>query len=384
MHGPLRTLRRNLATLCNAEILNLPEQNQPEEAARLAAVFRWLNEHSGWLLMLDNADMQEAAVEVEKTLPKLQGGNVIITSRIADWSAAVQTTELDVLGEQDAAAFLFERTEPRRKKTATDTEDASVLAHELGGLALALEQAGAYIAKNRLSFCEYHRRWEATREKVLAWYDERLMKYPSSVAMTWQTTVEQLRAGERALLNILAWLAPEPIPVSLLDGMPLDGADARDALTGLVSWSLARFTADADAFTIHRLVQEITRQRFSDNERASSLECALLILDDKLSLPDQTGWQLCGRLAPHCQTLLSRLRHHLLEPKATWKMNRMDLLLTARRAALRADFLDYLCLLRDLSFDEGEILRAIMDFGKETGFDPQEYREVVQRILEEE
>jgi len=25
-----------------------------------------------------------------------------------------------------------------------------------------------------------------------------------------------------------------------------------------------------------------------------------------------------------------------------------------------------------------------MDFGKETGFDPQEYREVVQRILEEE
>ena len=92
-------------------ILNLPEQNQPEEAARLAAVFRWLNEHSGWLLILDNADTPEAAAEVEKTLPKLQGGGVIITSRIADWSTAVQTTELDVLGEEDAAAFLLERTE---------------------------------------------------------------------------------------------------------------------------------------------------------------------------------------------------------------------------------------------------------------------------------
>jgi len=37
---------------------------------RLAAVFRWLSEHSGWLLILDNADTPEAAAEVEKTLPK--------------------------------------------------------------------------------------------------------------------------------------------------------------------------------------------------------------------------------------------------------------------------------------------------------------------------
>ena len=144
--GLLR-FRINLAALCNADILNLPEQNQPEEAARLPAVFRWLNEHSGWLLILDNADTPDAAVEVEKMLPKLQGGGVIITSRIADWSAAVQTNELDVLDEQDAAAFLLERTEPRRKKMASDAEEAAVLAHELGSLALALEQAGAYVTR---------------------------------------------------------------------------------------------------------------------------------------------------------------------------------------------------------------------------------------------
>jgi hypothetical protein len=212
---------------------------------------------------------------VEKTLPKLQGGDVIITSRVADWGAAVQTAELDVLAEGDAAAFLLERTEPRRKKTATDTEDASVLAHELGGLALALEQAGAYIAKNRFSPSEYHRRWESTREKVLAWYDERLMKYPSSVATTWQASVAQLAQPERVLFNMLAWFAPEPISVSLLEGVPVDGADARDALTGLVSWSLARWTGDGEGFTVHRLVQEITRQRLSGNEKESALERAL-------------------------------------------------------------------------------------------------------------
>ena len=37
-------------------ILNLPERDQPEETERLAAVFRWLSENPGWLLILDNAD----------------------------------------------------------------------------------------------------------------------------------------------------------------------------------------------------------------------------------------------------------------------------------------------------------------------------------------
>jgi len=91
-------LRANLAELCSPLVLNLPEWNQPEEIIRLAAVFRWLSEHSGWLLILDNADIPEAAAEVEKTLPQLQNGEVIITSRIADWSTAVQPVELDVLG----------------------------------------------------------------------------------------------------------------------------------------------------------------------------------------------------------------------------------------------------------------------------------------------
>jgi tetratricopeptide (TPR) repeat protein len=341
--------RINLAALCNAEILNLPEQNQAEESARLAPVFRWLGEHSGWLLILDNADTPQAAAEVEKTLPKLQGGDVIITSRIADWSTAVQTAELDVLAEEDAAAFLLERTEARRKKTATDTKDAAAVARDLGALALALEQAGAYIDKNGFSFFEYRRCWEETREKVLAWYDERLMQYPSSVAMTWQTTFDQLAQPERALLNILAWLAPEPIPVSLLVGVPVDGTDARDALSGLVSWSLARWTADGEGFTVHRLVQEITRQRLSDTEKESALKglirgllnflhlrvsgskkeralrSALEILEVKLPSPDwdREGWQLWERLAPHCRILLGRLRDHPLEPKATRMMNRL-------------------------------------------------------------
>jgi hypothetical protein len=167
-------LRTNLAAFCEPVVLDLPKQGRQKDAARLAAVFRWLGENPGWLLILDNADTQEAAAEVEKALPQLQGGQVLITSRLADWSPAVQTAAepLDVLDETEAAAFLLERTELRRKKMLTDQEDAAAIARDLGGLALALEQAGAYVWIKRISFLEYSRRWESPKEDVLAWHDK--------------------------------------------------------------------------------------------------------------------------------------------------------------------------------------------------------------------
>jgi tetratricopeptide (TPR) repeat protein len=65
-------------------------------------------------------------------------------------------------------------------------------------------------------------------------------------------------------------------------------------------------------------------------ERA--LECALEILDDKLPSPvwEQKAWQLWDRLAPHCRTLLARLRDHSLEPKAARMMNQLALWLKKR------------------------------------------------------
>jgi hypothetical protein len=146
-------LRTNLAGFCDPLVLNLPEQGRPEEAQRLAAVLRWLGERPGWLLILDNADSPDAAAEVEEMLPRLQGGQILITSRLADWSPAVQTADpLDVLEEAEAAAFLLARTESKRRETPADPQEAAAVARDLGGLALALEQAGAYVAKTSYLF----------------------------------------------------------------------------------------------------------------------------------------------------------------------------------------------------------------------------------------
>jgi hypothetical protein len=246
-------------------VLDLPEQDATEEEAKLAAVLAWLGANPGWLLVLDNADAREAAAAAEALLPRLAAGHVLITSRLSRWSRQVAPLELDVLGLDDAVAFLLERTERRRRKAAGDAADARTLARELGELALALEQAGAYIEERRLSFAQYLAEWQSNRDTVAAWFDAQAMQYPKSLAVTWQTSVAQLSAPARALLERLAWLAPDPIPESLLDvAVPGDdgaAASAQAALADLDRYSLVTRAAAAPAFTVHRLVQEVMRGR---------------------------------------------------------------------------------------------------------------------------
>ena len=253
-------LRRNLAALAGPLVLNLPEKSATEEEVRLKAVLDWLKENPGWFLILDNIDTPEALADAESLLSKLSGGQVVITTRLANFAGHFDALELDVL--RDAAAFLLERTDRQRRKTAEDAATARRLAVELGRLALALEQASAYIVKHVLPFSAYLQNWEQYWEKVVGWADENITKYPRAVAVTWRTSVNQLPAAARRLLERLAWLAPEPMPNFLLDAPAPDIAvdDPDEALADLAAYSLAQRNPDKQDFSVHRLVQEATRR----------------------------------------------------------------------------------------------------------------------------
>jgi hypothetical protein len=292
-------LHTNLANLVGVLGTTVKKASVEEQ---LAQVLDWLDAHPGWLLIVDNVDTEEAAAEVQRLLARLRAGHVLITSRIGNWGAGVERLDLDVLAPAAAAAFLLERTLLRRKM-ADDASQAARVARELDGLALALEQAGAYIDKLRLSFAEYLARWEARRPEVLRWHDERLMQYPAGVAVTWETTFAQLVESERRLLDVLAWLAPEPVPLSLFDAAPLAEAiaDPREALAGLAGYSLVRFDATGEAVVVHRLVQEITRGRIPAAERSATVQIALEAVNAlaPYQADDVRTWGVWTSLAAH-------------------------------------------------------------------------------------
>jgi hypothetical protein len=74
--------------------------------------------------------------------------------------------------------------------------------------------------------------------------------------------VARLDEAARTLLERLAFLAPDPVPAALLDVAAPGAApgEARLGLRGLAAYSLMSAAADGASFTIHRLVQDVTRR----------------------------------------------------------------------------------------------------------------------------
>ena len=220
---------------------------------------------------------------------------------LADFSGNFQPLELGVLAIDDAAAFLLARTEGRRRKAADDEAKARAVATELGQLALALEQAAAYIAKRRLTLSQYLERWHSHRDDALTWFDATVTGYPRAVAVTWQTSVAELSDGGRRLLERLAWLAPEKVPEFLLK-VPIPGDDdLHDALDDLAAYSLVT----RPFFLLHRLVQDVTRRSLTGDAQHQQLVEALGWIDAAFTGDhrDVRNWPRLDPLAPHVRTV---------------------------------------------------------------------------------
>jgi tetratricopeptide (TPR) repeat protein len=346
--GSVEALNRNLAGLCNQAALDLPEQGLTEEAAQRQAVLHWLQAHPGWLLILDNVDSLEAAAEVETLLPQLNGGQLLLTTRLRNWSAAVQLQEVEVLTPEDATAFLLERTAAGRRKAAEDASEARAMAvDDLGGLALALEQAGAYISQRRLSLSAYRRQWQSNRQVVLAWNEPRLTQYDRSLATTWLTSYQQVSEAARTLLLRLAWLSSEPIPESLLEvAVPgvLDAAgNAWEAISQLDGFSLLKRSAEAPTFSVHRLVQQVARlwQQQPEEAEPNELEHALGWLNAAfVGDPDDVrNWGVLDPLAPHAKAVAESADQAGISEPTARLFNQVGLLFNAKASYPEAEVL---------------------------------------------
>lgn len=307
IEASLVDLRRNLAALADPLVLNLPEYTSPDLERRANAVLGWLQKQPGWLLIIDNADSDFSTAEVEKLLPQLRGGHVIITSRQRGWSRQVEARELSVLPRYAAETFLLESTSRRRRLDPDDADRVKEISEELGQLALALEQAAAYIDRHHLSFAEYLKAWRENRASVVAWFDARIMNYPVSVAITWQTSVARIGAEALCLLNMLAFFAPDPIPASLLDVFVpgIRDGEQRNALAELDAYSLVTWASDTPSFTVHRLVQDVTRRSLVASARNAAVTNAIEWIDrilnyNALNMDNRT---LPEPIKPHIQSV---------------------------------------------------------------------------------
>lgn len=316
-------LNSSLAGLAGVLKLNIDDTASDPE--RLRAVHDWLDGHPGWLLIIDNVDDKKAGETVASLLRRSTTGHVLITGRWSRWSKDVEPLELRVLAQADAVHFLKASTEDARPPDDEPAEVEALARDDLGCLCLALEQASAYIRDRGIGFKEYRRRWAINAKNVRAWADKAIMKYREeadvslSIATTWQTTFDQLRLPGRGLLQILGWLAPNPLPRELFDTEKTSKAlgglcgaedvDTEEALVELARFSLLQRAGDEEFATpgqVHRLVQLITRERQTPTEQKASLAAALSMVNAYASSQPQdvSTWPCWDPLAPHVEAVV--------------------------------------------------------------------------------
>ena len=332
-----KNLRSGVADL--ALCLKLKEAtSKHDEETRFTAALRWLMEHPGWCLILDNVDTEDAAIECENLVSKLYGGHVIITSRLNVWSVSgIEALDLDVLDIKPSIELLLERT-TKRFKADNDEQAAEELAGLVDGLALALEQAGAYINEEQCSIAEYIGHWKDGDKKVTGWYDERIMKYPKSVAITWNATIQAIGPAAEAILRLLSCFATAPIPTRILtcsesqekmslflSGSSTDGQSEnlspKSLLTKLASFSMLKKTTGGaeQCIILHRVVHDITWLRVPDKLRLALLETAAELFDN--IAPHEAdrfeSWAAWYVLHPHAEILWNRFQPY---PKEHWNI----------------------------------------------------------------
>src|SRR5579859_4840162 len=89
-----------------AQNLNLPEKEEKDQTVIVQAVLRWLSTHTGWLLILDNAD--DLAV-LENLLPSEHRGHLLLTTRAQALGALAQPLEVATMPQDIGATLLLRR-----------------------------------------------------------------------------------------------------------------------------------------------------------------------------------------------------------------------------------------------------------------------------------
>jgi hypothetical protein len=278
---------------------------------RLLATSPWQ-----WLLLFDDCP---SLASVQQFLPPAGPGQVLITSRNALWPRA-QAMEVPVLDLEAATGLLVDRTADLNWRAARE------LADELGGLPLALEQAGAYVQAVGGSLADYLTLFRKRRHDLLSRGEP--AGYSQTVATTWALAfarLQQSAPGAVGLLRLLGFCASEAAPLRILlqprpeiTGqlspqvapvlLPLleDELAAGDAIAALRWYSLVRPAGDG-AISVHRLVQAVTTDQMPVELAKAWRQATAAVIG--AAIPGDTqqpeNWPVCAALLPHAQAALA-------------------------------------------------------------------------------
>ncbi|KAF8346213.1 hypothetical protein F5887DRAFT_883844 [Amanita rubescens] len=300
-------------------------KNAPQEVMHSPGfVLQWISQMPKWLIIYDNADGDYSVVE--KFLPPVGMGNILITSR--NWELKrLALDSMNVLAmEEDEAATLFLKSAMLDGTSDYVRNVTKKVVSELGGIALALDQAGAYIHRSGCGIDGYLKLYQKNKHKLMSRKEFKgASGYGRSAYGTWDISFQQIgqmtlkENGEEAeaaqnairLLRIFAFLNHENVPEEIfknaaenyMNNGEWDRMGFLDGIQILLSFSL--ISVVNHLYSMHLLVNSWSRSCMSEIEISDHYHRARALLSCSV-VPDwnSDNHAFCKQLAPHIRSNL--------------------------------------------------------------------------------
>jgi tetratricopeptide (TPR) repeat protein len=312
-----------------ATLLNLPEQHAQDQATVIAAIHRWMQQHTAWLLIFDNAD---DLASVRPFIAPGSQGHIVLTTRAHALGRLAHPLDIESMDAEIGSVFLLRRAgllgleESYDDVSVEERELSCQLVQELSGLPLALDQAGAYIEETLSSLAGYLDMYRQERFALLRRRGGVIEDHPESVATTWSLSFEAVKRMNPAasdLLRLCTFLDPDAIAEEMLTEGALalgpvlapvatDPLRLDQAIEALWRYSLLRRHSSSHMLSLHRLVQVVLKESMSVELQRTWVERAIGALH--LAFPsyvEPVCWEKCQRLLPQvqqCSQMIERWR----------------------------------------------------------------------------
>jgi tetratricopeptide (TPR) repeat protein len=302
-----------------AGLLDLPEKNAQGQGEAVAAVKRWLENNSNWLLILDNADEIEI---VDEFIPSCEAGHVLLTTRAHAMGAVGGSNELEKMTPKEGALFLLRRLRKVKKDEALESATAEIRAQAealstlVDGLPLAIDQAAAFIEEKPSTFEEYQNLYQSERKELLRRRGKLAKDHPS-VTVTFSLAFQKVADDDPVaadLLRVCAFLEADSISEEIFSKGAKELGEALSSIAGshlglsdsieeAARFSLLRRHPEARTLSLHRLAQAVLRDEMDDDARRVWAERAVRAVNEVFPVVKYPNWPSCDRLIRHAQAL---------------------------------------------------------------------------------
>jgi tetratricopeptide (TPR) repeat protein len=263
------------------------QESNPKRAAKM--VIAWLERQDNWLIVIDNLDHIEI---VKDYLPdRSPSKHTLITTRNPNANGIpARGLEVPLPQTDEGIEMICTLSE---MDVEIHKEEARQVVEELQFLPLALDQAASYVRQVAKSFSKFLVVYQKYPKDLRKWTSDGNRQYDHSLATTWSISFEFIRKREPPTANLfqyLSFLNPDGILMEFVElGKEALGDDIREivsdpfklqrALLNLEKHSLIRWSRETDTISIHRLIQEVTKDEMTEHTWKSYASTVIVMCD---------------------------------------------------------------------------------------------------------